>query len=517
MKKIHRFETTVFYFLGELVILLTALLLIPFCVCFYYQESFDQLLDSGSEPEAFGKTILISALVGFLLRSFTRPRPKDLKPRDGFLIVTLSWILMSAIGALPFYFYKEGLSYTDAFFETMSGFTTTGASVMTNIELFPKGILFWRAFTQWLGGMGIIVLSLALLPSLGVVGYQLFQAEVPGPTTDKIVPRIRDTAKYLWKIYALISAVEVLLLCFGGMSLYDALCHTFATMSTGGFSTKNASVAYFREQGAFIEWVLILFMFLGGINFILYYHLLFRLTPRPLLRNEEFQVYSLIVLFGTVFICSVLYWTPVENFHGHTLDANYQKDPEYKIFSEKLWRDGFFTSITILTTTGFGTEDFNKWPDVLRLFLLGLMIIGGCAGSTGGGLKVIRALTLFKIAWRQPKTLIKPNAVFLVKVNQNTVDNHILYSIGAFFVLYVLIHLFFCLVVVALGVEFVTGISAVISAINNIGPGLNVIGPAGNYALLSDSVKWVLSFCMLLGRLEIYSVIVLFFPYTWKK
>lgn len=517
--KLHHQESASFYFLGELLSkFFPYALLLPFL--FSWQETGIDWAQ-GSPFLAFAQTLCISLSLGLLFKLFTKPLTKDPTIKDGFLIVTLGWIAMSALGALPFFFYKNGLEYTNAFFETMSGFTTTGASTMTDIEAFPKSILFWRALIQWLGGMGIVVLSLALLPSLGVVGYQLFQAEVPGPTADKIVPRIRDTVRILWIIYTLLSCLQILLLFLGGVSLYESVCHTFATMSTGGFSTKNASIAHYSNTmgNHYVQWIVMLFMFLGGLNFALY-HQVWLGNLKALYKNSEVQFYTFTVFFSAFLIALALYFTPVEQFHGRTLDPSYEKSSEYQHFSGTL-RDSLFTSITIITTTGFGTVDFNKWSDSLRLFILLLMLIGGCAGSTAGGIKTIRLLLLMKIVLRQPKTYIKPNVLFRIKIvvagASQKVEESTLNAISVFFILHLFLHAFASLLMVALGVELLTSVSAVFSAFNNVGPGLNSLGPVGNYADLPNSAKWLLSFCMLLGRLEFYSVLVLLIPYTWKN
>jgi trk system potassium uptake protein TrkH len=378
----------------------------------------------------------------------------------------------------------------------MSGFTTTGSTILTNIEGLPQSLLFWRALTHWLGGMGIIVLSLAILPMLGVGGMQLFKAEVPGPTADRLKPRIQDTAKMLWGVYFLLTVVECILLMFGGMSFFDAICHSFATLATGGFSTRNASVAAY--DSSYIDGVITLFMILAGVNFALHFQVL-RGKASEFFRSEELRVYLGIIAIATAIVMMSnwyggIYSQPGENFR-------------YSIFQVS----------SIMTTTGFGTADFELWPVLPQYIFLLLMFIGGCAGSTGGGMKVARIVLLFKHAQVQMFRLIHPRAIRLVKLGKRPVDKEVLHAILGFFALYIGIFVVGSLLVAATGMDFTSAGSAVIACLSNIGPGLGTVGPTDSFAYVPVFGKWVLIFCMLMGRLELFTVLVLFFPSFWRK
>ena len=415
--------------------------------------------------------------------------------REGFAIVTFGWTFFALFGALPFVFSGAIPSYLNAFFETMSGFTTTGSTILTDIEAMPPSLLLWRSLTQWLGGMGIIVLSLAILPMLGVGGMQLFKAEVPGPTTDRLKPRIQDTAKLLWGVYVLLTCVEILLLMAGGMSFFDGLNHAFTTMATGGFSTRNASVAAYNS--AYIDWVITIFMFLAGVNFSLHY-LALRGKIGDFIRNEEFLFYSSLVIVGTALITML-------NIGG-----------TYPGFLDNL-RYSAFQVVSIITTTGFGTADYELWPVLCQYLLVFFMFIGGCAGSTGGGMKVARILLLFKHAQVQVYRLIHPRAVRLVKLGDRPVDKDVMQSILGFFALYLGVFVAASFVMAATGMDLDSAGGSVIATLSNIGPGLGSVGPVDNFAHVPATGKLVLAFCMLLGRLELFTVLVLVFPSFWRK
>jgi trk system potassium uptake protein TrkH len=369
----------------------------------------------------------------------------------------------------------------------MSGFTTTGSTILTDIESLPRSILFWRSLTHWIGGMGIIVLSLAILPMLGVGGMQLFQAEVPGPTADRLKPRIQDTAKLLWGVYVIFTALETLLLMAGNMSFYDAICHSFAT--------RNASIAAYNS--AYIDWVITLFMFLAGVNFSLHYYAL-KGRIGEYFRNEEFRFY-LLISCGAV---AILMWMNQGTVYDSVIDN---------------LRYSAFQTASILTTTGFATADFELWPVVTQYILLFLMFIGGCAGSTGGGMKVARILLLFKHGTVQLYHLIHPRAVRLVKLGNNPVDQEVMQSILGFFALFMAVFVSASFLMAASGMDLVSGAAAVIATLGNIGPGLGSVGPVDNFAHISAFGKSVLIFCMLLGRLELFTVLVLFLPSFWRK
>ena len=384
-------------------------------------------------------------------------------------------------------------SFTEAFFEIVSGFTTTGATIFTNIEGLPRGILFWRSLTHWLGGMGIIVLCLALLPAIGHNAFQLYKAEAPGVTVERIAPRIKETAKTLWGVYFTLSFMETGLLMLGGMPLFDALCHTFGTMATGGFSTKGASIGAY---GAYVQWVVIVFMFLAGTNFMLNY-LALKGRVKAFLKNEEFRYYF-ILLFSLITVFSLV----LSQFSN----------------SSSPIRDSAFQVVSILTTTGYCSADFDLWPNALRFTLVCLMFIGGCGGSTGGGMKVMRFFLSIKAAMRSIKQAILPNAVIPIKFNGTACSERVITGVLAYFIIFILLFFVGAIgLIVTEGCDIVTGFSASIAALGNIGPGLGKVGATQNYAWVTMPGKWILIFLMLAGRLELYSMLILFVPSTWKK
>jgi trk/ktr system potassium uptake protein len=445
---------------------------------------------------AFGISALITMGTGLLLYVFI-PRTGEritLTHREGFVIVTLAWVLASSFGGLPFLLSGVVPTFCDAFFETISGFTTTGASVITNLDGTDRGILFWRALTQWLGGMGIIILSIAILPILGVGGMQLFKAEIPSPVKDKITPRIAETAKSLWLVYVIISVAEFILLFLGGMSAFDAVCHTFATMATGGFGTYDASIAQFNSL--YIEIVIIVFMFIAGTNFALHYRL-FKGDAGSFFRDPEFRFYVSVVLIATAAV---------------TFDLK----SHFSSLGDAL-RHAAFQVVSIITTTGFITVNFDLWPIPSKVILLFLMFIGGCAGSTGGAIKCLRFLLVAKQTFIELYRLIHPHAVLSVKIAKTAVPPEIMSSIRSFFFLYIALAMAATLALTFLGVDMLTSISGVAATIGNVGPGMGIVNAHSNYSTLPEAAKWVLSLCMLLGRLEIYTVLVLLVPDFWKK
>jgi trk system potassium uptake protein TrkH len=437
-----------------------------------------------------------TVVVGLLLY-LVSPKEGDVGHKEGILAVTLGWVLAAAFGALPFYLYGTFPTYTDAYFEAMSGFTTTGASALADIERQPAGILFWRSMTHWIGGMGIVVLSLAILPALGAGGMQLFKAEVPGPTADKLVPRLRETARRLYVVYAVISAAEVVLLLAGGLSLFDSLTHMFGTMGTGGFSPKNASVGHYRSP--YVDLVISAFMFIAGANFLLHYQAWSKRDLAGYARDEEFRFYAGVVAFLTV-----------------TTAFSLLRAGLYPHIAESL-RHAVFAVVSIITTTGFATEDFERWPTYGHYTLLLLMFIGGCAGSTGGAIKCVRVWMLLKIAANQVFRIVHPKAVRTIRYNGRIVGPDVLSSIQSLFVLYLAVFVLASLALAWLGMDAITAISAVAATLGNIGPGLGAVGPADNYSHFSPVAKWICTGCMLVGRLEVYSVVVLFFPEFWRK
>lgn len=443
--------------------------------------------------------IVFSAVITFiagavLYLSAGRDVKKSISKRDGYLIVSLAWVVISLVGALPFYLSGVISSYTDAFFETISGFTTTGATILTDIEPVAKGLLFWRSMTHWIGGMGIIVLSLAILPFLGIGGMQLFIAEVPGPTPDKLHPRITQTAKRLWGIYVLLTIAETGFLMLGGMNLFEGLCHAFGTMATGGFSTRNASIAAFSP---YIQYVIAIFMILAGTNFTLHYVALHG-RIKDVWKNEEYRYFILTILIATLIIAVTLAITQ----HGGL---------------EKSFRDSLFTVVSIITTTGYVTADYLIWPGVLWFIIFMLMFVGGSAGSTGGGIKVVRQLLLFKNSVLELKRLMHPQAVIPVRMNGRPVSQDIIFNVLAFFLIYMLTFAMGTFVMAMLGLDFESAIGSTAATLGNIGPGIGMVGPVENYADIPMLGKWFLSFLMLLGRLELFTVLILLSPAFWKR
>lgn len=436
-------------------------------------------------------TFFSGGIVFFLSRKRTR---RHVGKREAYIIVSLAWVVISLFGTLPYLLSGTMDHFTDAFFETMSGFTTTGSSVLNDIEAVSKGVLFWRSMTHWIGGMGIIVLTLAIMPILGVGGVQLFAAEVPGPTTDKLHPRITGTAKRLWLIYVILTFAESILLMFGGMNLFDALCHSFGTMATGGFSTQNDSIAAY---GPYIQYIIVLFMFLAGVNFSLHYFFSHAKWDK-VFKNEEFRFYGSIVLIATVLITVLLSLS-----HEGSL--------------EETFRSAIFQVVSIVTTTGYVSDNYLLWPSFAWFILFLLMFTGGSAGSTGGGIKAMRHLLLFKTAGVHLKRLVHPRAFITTRYNGRSVKEEVLSSIMAFILLYAIIFGIGVFIMSALGLDFETAIGATISSLGNIGPAIGNVGPVDNFAQIPDFGKWVLSFLMLLGRLELFTILVFLSPGFWKK
>lgn len=450
---------------------------------------------------------IVTMLVGVMAMFYTRGHRKEVKRKEGYIIVTFGWLIMSISGVLPYIFSGTIPNITNAFFETISGYTTTGASILNDIESMPEGILFWRSLTHWIGGMGIIVLAIAILPLLGIGGMQLFAAEAPGPGGDKLHPRITDTAKRLWLIYVGYTLAETILLKLAGMSFFDAINHALATLSTGGFSTKNASVAYWNNQ-PLIQYIIIVFMFLAGTNFVLSYFA-FTGKVQRIFKDEEFKVYSFFII-GFTIIASLIVWlqadVPISDYHP-------------KVFGEveSSFRHALFQVIAIVTTTGFVTADFTNWTPFLTVFFFGLMFLGGSAGSTSGGIKVMRHLLIIKNGILEFKRTLHTNAIIPVRYNNKTVTEHIVYNIIAFFVLYMLLFIIGALVLGFLGLDFESAIGGAASSLGNVGPALGDLNPVVNFSELPDFGKWWCGFLMLLGRLELFTVLIIMTPYFWKK
>jgi trk system potassium uptake protein TrkH len=472
---------------GAVLIFSSIFMLLPLAV---------SLLSSGSDFSSLIASFLITLFSGILMYFLTKNKEAvELKHRDGFAVVTISWLTMSFFGSLPYIISGVFPSFTNAYFESIAGFTTTGASVLSDPSSLPDGLLIWRSLTQWMGGMGIIVFSIAILPMLGAGGMQLFKAEVPDIGVEKLRPRILDTAKSLWYIYAGLTAVLTVLLSIAGMDLLDALCHSFTTMATGGFSTKSASIAHFKD--AYIDIIITVFMFLAGINFALHFHALRGKFSR-FTKSSEFKFYCLVTTTSIVIVSLYL----MISGSPSALDA---------------LRYASFQVVSIMTTTGYATADYELWPVIVQLILICLMFFGGMTGSTGGGMKQVRVLLMFKQANRELYQLIHPRALTALKLDGKNLHKETLGGIWGFLFLFIIFMVGASLCLAALGLDMITASSAVISAMSNVGPALGEVGPTDNYDALPAAGKWILMFCMLLGRLEIYTVVILFVPHFWKK
>lgn len=450
---------------------------------------------------------IVTLLVGVMAMFYTRGHRKEVKRKEGYIIVTFGWIVMSLSGVLPYIFSGAISSVTDAFFETISGYTTTGASIINNIEVLPEGILFWRSLTHWIGGMGIIVLAIAILPLLGIGGMQLFAAEAPGPGGDKLHPRITDTAKRLWLIYVGYTFAETVLLSLAGMSFFEAINHSLSTLSTGGFSTKNASIAYWNDR-PLIQYIIILFMFLAGSNFVLSYFAFTRKIQR-IIKDEEFKIYTILISVFTVIAFLVII------FQADVAITDYH--PQVWGKTESAFRHGLFQVLAIVTTTGFVSADFTNWTPFLTVFFFGLMFLGGSAGSTSGGIKVMRHLLIIKNGFLEFKRTLHNNAIIPVRYNKKMVSEQIVYNIIAFFVLYMLLFIIGALGLGFLGLDFDSAIGGAASSLGNVGPALGDLNPVVNFSKLPSFGKWWCGFLMLLGRLELFTILILFTPFFWKR
>lgn len=451
---------------------------------------------------------LMVLLLGVITMVATRNHVKELSKKDGYIVVALGWVIMSLSGTLPYVITESIPRFTDAFFETMSGYTTTGASILNDIEAVPKGVLFWRSLTHWIGGMGIIVLAVAILPLLGIGGMQLFAAEAPGPDSDKLHPRITDTAKRLWLIYVGYTAAETLLLNLAGMSFFDAINHSMCTLSTGGFSTKNASLAYWNGQ-PLIQYIVIVFMFLAGTNFVLSYYM-FKGHVSRIVKDEEFKLYAKFIVIFTIIAALVVYY--VSDASDSTV-----AHPMVWGQAESAIRHSLFQVLAIVTTTGFVSADFTMWSSFLVVFFFGLMFLGGSAGSTAGGIKVVRHLVLIKNGFMEFKRALHPNAIIPVRYNDKAIDGNIVFNILGFFILYMLSFIIGALVFSMFDIQYESAIGLSASTLGNVGPALGDFGPVNNYAALPDLAKWWSAFLMLIGRLELFTVLVLLTPFFWKK
>lgn len=451
---------------------------------------------------------IITILAGVLLMFRTREHKKEISKHDGYIVVTFGWIIMALSGTLPYVITDTIPSFTNAFFETMSGYTTTGSTILTDIERLPEGILFWRSLTHWIGGMGIIVLAIAILPLLGIGGMQLFAAEAPGPSADKLHPRITDTAKRLWLIYFSYTAVETLFLQLAGMSFFDAINHSLSTLSTGGFSTKNASLAFWNDN-PMIQYIIMLFMFLAGTNFVLSYYF-FKGKVGRVARDEEFKLYFKFILVFTIIAGLIIYF-------GADVTASSINHPMVLGEMESAFRHGMFQVLAIITTTGFVSADYTMWPPFLVVMLFGLMFLGGSSGSTSGGVKVVRHLITIRNGFLEFKRTLHINAILPVRYNNKAISGDIVFNILGFFILYMLSFIIGALGFAALGLDFSSAIGVAASSLGNVGPALGDFGPVNNFHHMPNIGKWWSSFLMLIGRLELFTVLILLTPFFWRN
>jgi len=470
--------------IGNLIVFEAFSMVTALAVAFYYRSS---------DIYAFVNTIMIMLVVGYPL-SKLKVKSKAMKHKEAISIVTFGWFVVSAFGALPFMFTGALPSFTDAFFETVSGLTTTGASVLTDIEILPRGLLFWRSFLHWTGGMGILVLTLAIMPTIGVGAFQIFKAETPGPVADKLVPKMKDTARILYTVYLGITIIEIVLLMAGGLDLFDAMVHTFGTVGTGGFSNYNTSVGHYQSH--YVYFIIGFFMVASGVNFSLYYEL-YRGRVKTIFSNIEFKVYIGIVIAATLLV----FFNTLGRYESIPATLN----------------QAFFQVSSIITTTGYATTDFDLWPDFSKGILFLLMFVGASAGSTGGSIKVIRLIILFKLVKREVLKILHPRATIPVQINGKMLNTDVISGVTGFFFLYILLFIGGTLLVSLENVGLVSSASAVAATLGNIGPGLDFVGPTKNYSLFSDATKWLLSFMMLFGRLELFTFFIVMTPSYWKK
>ena len=471
--------------LGRLLMVEAGLMIPPLLVSTYY---------FGSDQKAFLLSILITGLVGFFLSHFFKGK-KSLGSKEGLTIVALGWLLVSLFGSLPFILSGAIPNFINAFFETVSGFTTTGATILVDVEVLPKGILFWRSFTHWIGGMGILVFTIALIPKLGGGGFQIFKVESPGPAPDRIVPKVSDTAKVLYTTYFAITISQIFFLFIGDMPLFDSVLHTFGTVGTGGFGIKNDSIGAY--DSSYLHLVIGTFMIFAGVNFSLYYSI-FKGKWKEVFKDQELRLYLTVILSAVILITININQTLYYNI-AHSL------------------RDAFFQVTSIITTTGYSTVDFNQWPEFSQMIIFALMFMGGSAGSTAGGMKVVRILVVFKQIKREIAKIFHPRAVIPIKIGNKVLPDERVSGIFSFMGIYMIVFIIGATLLSLEGFGFETSITATISALSNIGPGLASVGPAENFNIFSGPGKLLISFLMLLGRLEFFTMIALLAPSTWKK
>ena len=490
----------IYRFLGITAILNGLFMWLSLPFSFYYDETSKWgILNAG----------IITIAIGLVLYLFNKPDNKKIQKKEGYLIVTFGWLTLSITGMLPYLLSGSIPSITNAFFETISGYSTTGSSILTDIESMPKGLLFWRSATHWIGGMGIIVLTIAILPLLGIGGMQLFMAEAPGPSADKLHPRITDTAKRLWQIYVLLTIAEFLLLKLAGMNWFDAINHAMATVSTGGFSTKNASVAHWNGA-PLIQYIIIFFMFIAGTNFVLTYFAL-KGRFRKVIQSEEFKYY----LFGTLTISAIIAVMII--FYQDPALQTSVKHPMVFGKVESAIRHSLFSVISVVTTTGFVSADFTMWSFFVTAMFFSLFFLGGSAGSTSGGVKIVRHIVMLKNSFLEFKKSLHPNAIIPVRYDGKAVKQTIVFNILSFFVLYMLIFIVGTVILAFLGLDIKSALGACASSLGNIGPAIGSVSPVNNFNHLSAGAKWFCSFLMLIGRLELFTVLILLTPFFWRK
>lgn len=531
-------KTAIAYAVGKLMQIMGGLLLVPLALSVYDHRMLS-VVGMLAVPEIYGSIIgAVSSLgLGTLAVSLFREGKSYQGVREGLAIVTIGWITLTFFGCLPMFFWllngQDGgghfsilRAFTDAYFEIMSGFTTTGATILYDIEGAPDAIHFLRAMAHWLGGMGIITLAIVIFPGMGVGAYQMFKSEVPGPSKDKLTPRLSQTTSILWGVYGLFTAVETVLLIIGGMTPFDAVCHSFATMATGGFSTEGASIAAYQSD--FIRWVIIIFMYFAGVNFLLHFRAL-RGDYLTMLRDREFVFYNLVIGVSIVIITGVLYFqglpsmdVAADSFRhaGISAEVFAQHYTEQKALYSSLYdtfRIATFQTLSIVTTTGFATADFDLWPDILRFILIFLMFFGGCAGSTGGGMKMIRVLVAFKVVLTTIRKRSQPRLVAPVRVGDQVVSESMVVDIVSFFILFTGLFILVALLMTLFVPDLTTAVSASIATLGNIGPGLAGVGAVEHYGWIPIPGKWLLVVSMLLGRLEIFTVLVCLRPSVWRK
>lgn len=458
-----------------------------------------------AQISAAGMLVLLAGLVMMFL---TRGHSKEIRTREGFIVVSFGWVLLSLSGALPYTFSGAIPSFTNAFFETVSGYTTTGATILTDIEVIPKGILLWRSLTHWIGGMGIIVLAIAVLPMLGIGGMQLFSAESPGPSADKLKPRITDTAKRLWFIYFGYTLAHAALLRWAGMTSFDAINHAMSTMATGGFSTKNTSAAYWNDQ-PLIQYILILFMFLAGMNFVLSYYG-FKGRFRKIFWDDEFRWYTGFILLFSLITALTIYFKA-------DLGLSSIEHPQVWGRAESAIRHALFMVLSIITTTGYVSADYTLWAPLTSALFFGLLFLGGSAGSTSGGVKVMRHLIMIRNGIMQFKRALHPHAVLPIRFNGRAVRNEIVFNVLGFFILYLISFIVGAVVLAALGLDLLSALGGAATSLGNIGPAFGSLGPVNNFGALPALAKWWCSFLMLIGRLELFTFLILFTPYFWRN